>query len=29
MQCTTAKVESLIFRARKNLKKLLTLKTGN
>ena len=28
MQCTTAKVESLIFRARKNLKKLLTLKTG-
>ena len=29
MQCTTAKVESLIFRARKNLKKLLTLKTGH
>ena len=24
MQCTTAKVESLIFRARKNLKKMLT-----
>ena len=26
MQCTTAKVESLIFRARKNLKKMLTTK---
>ena len=24
MQCTTAKVESLIFRARKNLKKMLS-----
>ena len=24
MQCTVAKVESLIFRARKNLKKMLT-----
>lgn len=27
MQCTTAKVESLIFRARKNLKKMLTPKS--